>query len=372
MEASIGTKDPPQDPPEDPPQDPAWNPPDDHDQDPPNDPPEDPPDDPAEDPPETMEKKKVHVVTIHPERGYVRQGSHVPQQDNPINNACIAPILRFKFALRGKDRKITTTLETICDLGRGGGLDGYPSNLGYFQDNITISLTCEQERAATVSYSRVDDVKVLKRTITNSVSTSLASEGSGQVAALGFQFGGSRGGTTETGYSTADEIEYEFLEAGFRVHLWQRAESLAYNFSYPEKIQEIIANHRNGRAKLLEFNIGDTVRPTIIGKWDALDMSSKCRYNFKTRRDITSIQDLRRLRRKREEQYIRQEYVVPLWVNHAMTHILHHDETIQTPGLVREVIGAETPSHGPRRAMGEGGFLRFLSPGTLFKTLLER
>jgi hypothetical protein len=275
--------------------------------------------------------------------------------------------------LRGKDRKITTTLETLCDLGKGSGLDGYPSNLGYFDDNITISLTCEQERAATVSYSNVEHKKVVKRTITNSDSTSLASEGSGQVAGLGFQFGGSRGGTTETGYSTADEIGYSFLEAGFHVHLRQLAESLAYNFSYPKKIKDIIADHRNGRTELLDFNIGDTVRPTIIGKWDALDMSSNCRYNFETTRDITSIQDLRRRRRNRKEQYIRQQYVVPLWVNHAMTHILHRDETIHTPGIVREVIGAETPSHGPPRTMGEGrGFLRYLSPSTLFKTLLDR
>jgi len=352
-EASTGTKDPPQDPPEDPPQDPAWNPPDDHNQDPPNDPAEDPPDDPAddpaEDPPERLENKKVHVVTIYPEHGCVHQGSQVLQQDNPINKACIAPILRFEFELRGNHKKITTTLKAQCDLGEDGGLDGYPSNLGYFQDNITISLTCEQERAATLSSSKVEHEKVVKRTITNYNSTSLAREGSGQVDLFGLQFRGSHGGTTETSYSTAQEMENECLGGGFRVHLRQRPRSLAYNFSYPKKIKDIIADHHHGRTELLDFDIGDTVCPTIIGEWDALDKSRKCRYNFKTRRDITSIQDLRQSHQNGEElQYIRQQYVVPLWVNHAMTHILHRDDTIKETGTVREVIGAETALHGPR------------------------
>ncbi|KAH8955117.1 hypothetical protein BDL97_08G118100 [Sphagnum fallax] len=347
-EASTGTQDPPQDPPEDPPQDPAWNPPDDHNQDPPNDPAEDPPDDPAEDPPEPLDNKKVHVVTIYPEYGYVHQGSHVPQQHNRINEACIVPILRFEFELRGNHKKITTTLRTQCNLGEGGGLNGTPSNLGYFQDNITICLTCEKARAATLSSSKVEDVKVAKRTITNNNSTSRAREGSGQVAVFGFQVGGSYGGTTEIGYSTAHEMEIEWLGGGFCVHSRELAGSLAYNFSYPKEMKDIIADHRHGRTELLDFKIGDTLWPTIIGEWDALDMSRKCKYNFKTRRDITSIMGLRQSHGNREElQSIQQQYVVPLWVNHAMTHILHGDDTIQAPGRVRKVIGAKPALHSP-------------------------
>jgi hypothetical protein len=347
-EASTGTKDPLQDPPEGPPQDPAWNPPDDQDQDPPN-PPEDPADDPAEDPLEPLENKKVHVVTIYPEYGFVHQGSHVLQQDNPINEACIVPILRFEFELRGDHKKITTTLKTQCNLGEGGVLNGTPSNLGYFQDNITVSLTCEKARAATLSSPKVEDVKVIKRTITNNISTSAAREGSGQVALAWFQLGGSCGGTTETGYSTAHEMEIECLGGGFCVHSMNLAGSLAYNFSYPKVMKDIIADHHHGRTELLDLKIGDTVWPTIIGEWDALDMSKKCRYNFKTRRDITSITGLRQSRGNGEEpQSILQQYEVPLWVNHAMTHILHRDDTIQAPGRVRKVIGAKTALHGPR------------------------
>jgi hypothetical protein len=290
-------------------------------------------------------KRRVHVVTIYPEHGYVHQGPHDLQQDNPINEACIVPILRFEFELRGNHKKITTTLETQCDLGEDGGLNGTPSNPGYFQDNIRISLTCEKTRAATLSSSKVEGVKVVNRIITNINSTSHAREGSGQVAVLGLQVGGSYGGTTETGYSTAHETEIEVLGDGYYVHSRQRAgRSLAYKFSYPKVMKDIIADHHQ---ELLDLKIGDTFWPIITGEWDALDMSRKCKYNFKTRRDITSIKDLRQSHGNGEEpQYIPQQYVVPLWVNHAMTHILHREDTIHAPGGVRRVIRAETALHG--------------------------
>jgi hypothetical protein len=174
-----------QDPPQDPRQDPAQNPPDDHDLDPPNDPSEDPPDDPTEDLPEPLEKKKVDVVTIYPEQGYVHQGSHVAQQEDPISEACIVPILHFEFELKECHKKITTTLRTQCNLGEEGGFNGSPLNLGYFQDNITISLTCE--KAATLLSSKVEDVQVAKGTITNNNSTSLAR--GAQVNFLGVHLG---------------------------------------------------------------------------------------------------------------------------------------------------------------------------------------
>jgi hypothetical protein len=289
-------------------------------------------------------------VTIYPEHGYVHQGSHVLQQDNPINEACIVPILRFEFELRGNHRKITTTLVTQCNLGEDGGLNGTPSNPGYFQDNITISLKCEEARAATLSSSKVEDVKVFKRTITNNNSTSRAREGSGQVVLLGLQVGGSYGGTSETGYSTAYEMEIECLGGGFCVHSRQLGRSLAYNFSYPKEMKDIIADHHRDPTDLLDYKIGDTVCPTIIGEWDALNMSRTCKYNFKTRRDITSIKDLRQSHGNGEElQSIQQQYAVPLWVNHAMTHLSHGDDKIQASGTVREVIGAEAALHGPPR-----------------------
>ncbi len=214
-------------------------------------------------------------------------------------------------------------------------------------------MTCEKARAATLSFSKVEDEKVARRTITNNNSTSLARERSGHIAVFGCQGGGSYGGTTETSYSTAHEMEIEWLGGGFCVHSRQLAGRLAYNFSYPKEMNDIITNHHVSQMELLDLKIGDTVWPTIIGEWDALDESRKCKYNFKTRRDINGLRQRRKKRiyfipygNGEEHQSIQQQYVVPLWVNHAMTHILHGDDTIQAPGRVRKVIGAKSALHG--------------------------
>jgi hypothetical protein len=138
-------------------------------------------------------------------------------------------------------------------------------------------------------------------------------------------------------------MEIECLGGGFCVHSRQLAGSLAYNFSYPKVMKDIIADHRHGRTELLDLKIGDTVWPTIIGEWDALDESRECKYNFKTRRDITSIKGLRQSHGNGEElQSIQQLYVTPFWVNHAMTHMLHRDDTIRALYSASNVIGAKT------------------------------
>lgn len=94
-------QDPTQDPPPNPPQD-SQAPPPDHPQDPPQDPPPDPPQDPSQDPPDDMEGKKVLVVIIYPELGYLHEGSH-GQVVHELHKASIAPILEFEFQVIGKD-----------------------------------------------------------------------------------------------------------------------------------------------------------------------------------------------------------------------------------------------------------------------------
>ncbi len=50
----------------------------------------------------------------------------------------------------GKTEKELVQRFNTCDLGEGGGPNVNPGNLEYFQDNITISLHCEMDRAATL------------------------------------------------------------------------------------------------------------------------------------------------------------------------------------------------------------------------------
>jgi hypothetical protein len=137
-------------------------------------------------------------------------------------------------------------------------------------------------------------------------------------------------------YSTAHEMKSEWLGSGFCVQSRQRAESLAYKFCCPREMEDIIADGHHSQTALLDFKIGETFWSTIIGKWVACDMNKIC--IFKTRRDIISIKGLRQSGRNGEKlQSIQQQYVVPLWVNHTMTHMLHGHDTIQAPGRLKKV-----------------------------------
>jgi len=52
---------------------------------------------------------------------------------------------------------------------------------------------------------------------------------------------------------------------------------------------------------LITTGIGQTCEPTIVGEWDVHDNSRKCKYSFKTLRDVTSIAGLRQSQASGEE-----------------------------------------------------------------------
>ncbi len=369
--------DPSQNPPPDPPGDPSQNPPPDPPGDPSQNPPPDPPGDPSQNPspdppgdppnplpPSEMEGRKVLVVIIYPELGYLHEGPHgqVVREGHPLHKASIAPVLEFEFQVNGKDKKITTTLRTECNLGEDGGPHLNPPDLGYFQDDITISLTCEIDRAALLSSARVENIVDVRRTITNIKSSSSTRECSGQIGVagpllnlIGVQGEGSYGGTKEKSDSSAIEISTKQLSS-FHVGQKKIPGSLVFNFVYPEEVEGRIADAHHGPRELITLGIGETFESTIIGEWDnfyqdPLDPTCrKCPYSFKIKRHITSIGGLRQSRGiGQEPQCIRQWYKVPLWVNHAMTHILHRHKVtkLEAPGVKRleHVIEANPASY---------------------------
>jgi hypothetical protein len=309
-----------------------------------------------------MEGRKVLVVIIYPELGYLHEGSHgqVVHEGHPLHKASIAPILQFEFQVIGKDKKITTTLRTECNLGEDGGPHLNPPDLGYFQDDITISLTCKKDRAALLSSARVENIVDVRRTITNIKSSSSTRECSGQMAGpllnlIGVQGEGSYGGTNEKSDSSAIEISTKQLSS-FHVGQKKIPGSLVFNFVYPEEVEGRIADAHHGPRELITLGIGETFESTIIGEWDNFYQDPhdptcrKCPYSFKIKRHITSIGDLRQSRGiGQEPQCIRQWYEVPLWVNHAMTHILHRHKItkLEAPGVKRleHVIEAHPASY---------------------------
>ncbi len=298
--------------------------------------------------PSNSEERKVLVVSVFPLWGYVREGygGQEIHERHQLFEAAIVPVLKFIFEVTRDQKKITTTLNSQCNLGKGGGSNVNPRNLGYFQDNITISLNCKKDRAATLSSPRVADVEIVKKTITSNISSSSRREYKAEIGVqwlVSAQAGGSHDGTTERGSSSALEISTTQLSS-FHVNPRNSGGSLVYNFLYPEEVEACIADAQHGPRQLIALGIGGTFAPTIMGEWDALDESRRCKYRFKTQRDISSIESLRQSR-GRDPQCIQQRYKVPLWVNHAMTHVLrkHEIKVLRAPDVnsLKHVIGAK-------------------------------
>jgi hypothetical protein len=329
-------------------QDPSQDPPEDGSQDGFQGPPQGPPQGPSEQ--LAMEGKKTLLVSIFPLRGYLSHGPGGQEihDGHELYEATIVPVLKFMFEVDEGQRKITTTLILTCDLGEGGGPDVNPWKLGYFQDNITISLRCEMDGAATVLSRRVENVENVKKTTTTNASSSYkwGCKGEIHVPFLGIQAGGGDGQTNERGSSFAHETPGGTQLSRFHVTSKCRGSSLVYKFLYPKEVQADITDEKQGPRELITSEIGGTFEPTIVGEWDGLDQSKKCSYIFKTERDITSIEGLRQSHESgKEPECIKQRYELPLWVNHSMTHILHRREIkeLRAPkvNMLKNVIGAK-------------------------------
>jgi hypothetical protein len=130
---------------------------------------------------------------------------------------------------------------------------------------------------------RVENVEVVKRTITNNASSSYKWGCKGEIVVLflGIQAVGGDGETTERGSSSALEIPVTLLSS-FYVNQIYRPGSLVFNFVYPEEVEACIADVKQGPRQLITSGIGQTFEPTIVGEWDVHDNSRKCKYSFKT------------------------------------------------------------------------------------------
>ncbi len=301
----------------------------------------------AKGPQDSNESKSLTVIVI-PEVGgtfYEGKSNRQVQPDCQIKGATIAPWLKFKFEILEGERKITTTTETACDLG-GGQLHLHEDwNSGYYHDNITISLTCEDCQAVRVSPGTVGATDVRKRTMTKTStgSTSHANQVSCQasvqvqmpVVPIGIQVQGTLDETDSIADSHALAITIESSDtqfAGFDVNEIGCAGSLAFNFVYPEEIVDVMAR---GQRQFIGAAIRKTLWPSIIGKWIPLDREEACLYTFKTYRNIYSIGSLRRSHGERKEPvFMRQRYEVLFFINHAMSHIHRYENTeLRGPGV---------------------------------------
>jgi hypothetical protein len=298
----------------------------------------------AKRPQDSNENKSLTVIVI-PEVGgtfYERSSDRQVHQidlDRQIRGAAIAPWFKFKFEILGGARKITTITETACDLD-GAQLQLHEDwNSGYFHDNITISLTCLDPQAVRVSPGTVVAVDVMKRTMTEtstgsiSCANQVSSQASVQVqipvVPIGIQAQGTLGVTDTIADSRARAVTTESSDTqfgGFYVNQIGGACSLAFNFLYPEKIDDVIAS---GERQFIHAGISKTLWPSIIGEWIPLDTADACEYRFKTYRNIYSIRSVKRSIERGEEAifFMKQKYEMPFLINHAMSHIHCYKDT---------------------------------------------
>ncbi len=299
----------------------------------------------AKGPQDSNENKSLTVIII-PEVGgtfYERSSDRQVHQidlDRQIRGATIAPWFKFKFEILGGERKITTITETACDLD-GAQLQLHEDwNSGYCHDNITISLTCLDPQAVRVSPGTVVAMDVMKRTMTETStgSTSRANQVSGQasvqvqipVVPIGIQAQGTLGMTDTIADSRARAITIEGSDTqfgGFYVNQIGGACSLAFNFLYPAKIDDVMAS---GERQFIHAGISKTLWPSIIGEWIPLDTADACEYRFKTYRNIYSIRSVKRSIERRKEPifFMKQKYEMPFLINHAMSHIHCYKDTV--------------------------------------------
>ncbi len=258
----------------------------------------------AKGPQDSNENKFLTVIVIPKVGGvfYEANGRDPARLDSRIEGAGIAPWLQFKFEIFG-EHKITTTTNTICDLD-GGELQLHEySNLGYYHDNIKVSLICGDRQVVQVLGGIVNAMNVTKRTMTNTCtgSTSRANQVSSQVGAQAQMPMVANIQAQETSGVINTIVDYRALVvttdnsntqfARFNVNDIGCANSLAFSFFYSGKIVDV---KDRGQKEFMCVGISKKFRPVIIGTWIPLDKKEACPYSFKIDRNIYSIGSLSR------------------------------------------------------------------------------
>jgi len=299
------------------------------------------------------EEERTLIVNVYPKAGELSI-----RLKGQIKPPSIGPRLEFKFQKKGKCKMIHVEAETQCNFGRMEKENGF----GYYQDNITISLNCEDEDpdAARVTEPHVQKVEYVKKTMTN---TSAAIKNAGHQ--IGCEIGGvamphaihdfplhaqgtygytSSGGTNFTQGSNHD---VPFVQLGY-YHVNDQCipKELTYNFQYPQHILQQIAATDSS-----EIKTENTFWSTIVGNWVNLN-NKMSPYVFSVERHIVSKEKLRgsekhvgnpphtqiqyevKYDRSTDERsevrsHIKQSYKVELEVNHAMTHMPQKVNTLQ-------------------------------------------
>jgi len=373
-------------------------------------------------------KDKTLIVTVYlPEEIIFNpQNMAESQLDDRLKNASISPVLEFKFELLQGDtiRKMTIETCTQCNLGNSAPNSRDRGYLGYYQDDITISLSCTGKKsdgsqaAWLLNPIAVRNSKDKKRSEcdTYGKSESCARQNSGQITAqvtvnpmhmmtLGGTIQGGRNQTNTLGDSTShastSEVTVANCVSGYVLNPMEQKASWKCDFLSEHNVSDYVKQGDDGASykRLKSSGIFKTFWPFIVSVWGNLDDKHEaCPYEFKTKRDIISIQDeikcrpiqdhaqtpafvptpepklqhswcFRSKKRTRaasqdfpvpeistESQNLQQVYEKTMCVNIAMTHVIHEYKQLELCGQENKPdTGITIGMQGPLQANAETG-----------------
>jgi Leucine-rich repeat (LRR) protein len=282
-------------------------------------------------------KDKTLIVTVHLGKESILNPQNMAesQLDDRIKTASISPMLEFKFELLQGDtiRKITIETHTKCHLGDSAPESKDRGYLGYYQDDITISLSCTgkkgdgSEAAELLSPVTVLNSKDKTRSESDTYgkSESCARQKSGQITGQVtvnpmhmVTFGGTiQGGQNQTNtsgdstsHASTSEVNNARCVSGYVLNCMEQEASWKCKFFSEHTVLDYVKQGDDGAYKrLYSSGIFNTFWPSIVSVWGSLDDNEACPYEFKTKRDIISIQD--EIKRRSIQDHARTPAFVP-------------------------------------------------------------
>jgi hypothetical protein len=285
-------------------------------------------------------KKDICQITVHPGAGgsFEMEGFQLAHTPEILNHASIDPTFVFEFEKNGQlGKQIKITVMTSFDLGKAAPLPELNDIFGWYQNPIMVSLrNCGDGVLDSQNCELKEDPKETKivskkgRTHSNCSTSQNGAQVQGGYhnAHLGpiFQVMLGINKTKHKEETIAQEEAYENSSfnvlRGFQCQDRRSAREslLEYHFFRLPPVPVEVLHDPIERQKYLGFGMCEAVQPTFAGMWliKPNDMDEHSSYMFLAKR---TLNQLLKVDQKREDKKIVQSYHVPIYVNHAMTHL---------------------------------------------------
>jgi hypothetical protein len=292
----------------------------------------------------TLHEKPLALrVRVQPGRGgtIVTSAFHPKLPESLSKVSAMFPTFTFDFKKDSASRAIDVKILAECALGDGGPKPREKDRFGWYHDNITISFKCLEEDESVLHHYEMQDMGeivggLLTKSTSDSSGTSWQSQLSGQATIPII------GGLNVTGSETATRTSAGTSMDGLAVDISNRQVSkgfnyqdksstgeahLSYCFFFHRSVPPDVWKPRPERRWFNQSGISATFRRTIFGSWEPRSNAENTPYLFKMERELCEkfknpncLAGVVGVSENSERKYM-QEYMVPLYVNHAMTHL---------------------------------------------------